>query len=249
MHLEHPEKVIAGSQVPPLWKCFNLLQGKISWGQSGGARNDFRSDVITRPSLRMLAAMAETRIGDDVFREDTTTSNFESHVANITRPASWNDSERNAICTQSRCAQVAHGKSYPRENTSGGVILPLDELRPHCILGPTARCQKRISTELDSSEAVAGGAGSLKDYCELVDLVCLDLSKNLGAPMGGAMVVGDFDTIRSMRRTRRAIGGGMRQGAVITAAAQEALFENFGRGPEIEIFHTRRRSYGRQADW
>lgn len=50
----------------------------------------------------------------------------------------------------------------------------------------------------------------------------------------GAMVLGDRNLILQMRRTLKGICGGMRQGGVTTAAAQEALFENFGMGAEIE---------------
>src|SRR5207249_4757439 len=48
------------------------------------------------------------------------------------------------------------------------------------------------------------------------------------------MVLGDRKLILQMRRTRKGVGGGMRQGGVITAAAREALFENFGMGAEIQ---------------
>lgn len=118
------------------------------------------------------------------------------------------------------------------ENTAGGVILPLQELRR--IRDWATRHDVKI--HLDGArlfEAVAAGAGTLKEYCTLVDLATVDFSKNLGAPMG-AMVLGDRRLIMQMRRTRKAIGGGIRQGGVITAAAREALFENFGTGTEIE---------------
>ncbi|EEP77449.1 alanine racemase TOXG [Uncinocarpus reesii 1704] len=261
------------------------LTGTIAWGRPGLARNDFRSDVITRPSLRMLAAIVETTLGDDVFREDRTTCDFEAHVANITgredgmfvitgtmanqlclhalvstRPCGIllagdshsinfegggtsvlsgamaqpikpsNDLEEHAVLTDDvhKCPTGI----ISVENTAGGVILPLHELRR---ISDWAR-RHGIKTHLDGArlfEAVAAGAGTLKEYCTLVDLVSVDFSKNLGAPMG-AMILGDRRLIQQMRRTRKAIGGGMRQSGVITAAAREALFENFGTGPEIE---------------
>ena len=118
------------------------------------------------------------------------------------------------------------------ENTAGGVIVPVHELRR---IRDWAR-KNGVKTHLDGArffEAVAAGAGTLKEYCTLVNLVPVDFSKNLGAPMG-AMVLGDRKLILQMRRTRKGIGGGIRQGGVITTAAQEALFENFGTGAEIE---------------
>jgi len=118
------------------------------------------------------------------------------------------------------------------ENTAGGIVVPLHELKR--IRAWATR--HGVKTHLDGArlfEAVAAGAGTLREYCGLVDLVSVDFSKNLGAPMG-AMVLGDSILIRRMRRTRKAIGGGLRQAGVITAAAREALFENFGRGDQIE---------------
>nr|AGQ43606.1 HC-toxin alanine racemase [Alternaria jesenskae] len=268
------------------------LSKTIAWGRPGPARCDFRSDVITRPSLRMLSAVVKTTLGDDVFREDPTTCNFEAHVAEIsgreegmfvitgtmanqlclhalvsTRPCGiLLSSESHAIHYEAggpsvlsggmlQPTQPSNGK-YLRvedlkehailtddvhkcptgivslENTAGGAVVPVHELRR---IQDWAK-ENNVKTHLDGArlfEAVATGAGTLKEYCGLVDLVSVDFSKNLGAPMG-AMVLGDRKLIQQMRRTRKGIGGGMRQGGVITAAAQEALFENFGLGAEME---------------
>ena len=249
-------------------------------------------DVITRPSVRMLAAIVETTLGDDVFREDRTTRDFEEHVAKITgreegmfvvtgtmanqlclhalvstRPCGiLVESESHSINFEGGGPSILSGGmvqpvkpsngKYLRvedlekhavltndvhkcptgiitiENTAGGVIVPVHELRRIRVWAK----KNGVKTHLDGArlfEAVAAGAGSLKEYCTLVDLVSVDFSKNLGAPMG-AMVLGDRKLILHLRRTRKAIGGGMRQGGVITAAAREALFENFGTGAEIE---------------
>lgn len=290
-------------------------------GTTSGVRENFRfpeklanavilGDVITRPSLRMLAAIVKTTLGDDVFREDITTRSFEAHVATITgredgmfvitgtmanqlclhalvtarpcgilfpsechsfnyegggpsvlsggmaqpvRPSNGQylrveDLERHAIITDDvhKCPTGI----VSMENTAGGVILPLHELRR---IRDWARAHG-VKTHLDGArlfEAVAAGAGTLREYCTLVDLVSVDFSKNLGAPMG-AMVLGDRKLITQMRRTRKAIGGGFRQSGVIAAAAQEALFENFGIGMDIESLtlsqgHTLAKKVG--AEW
>jgi threonine aldolase len=249
-------------------------------------------DVVSRPSLRMLAAIVETTLGDDVFREDRTTLDFEAHVANITgREAGMfvvtgtmaNQLCLHALVTTRPCGILFHSDSHAihyegggpsilsggmaqpvqpsngkylrvedlekhailtddvhkcptgivsMENTTGGIIIPVHELRR---IRDWAR-KNGVKTHLDGArlfEAVAAGAGTLKEYCTLVDLVSVDFSKNLGAPMG-AMVLGDAKLIQHMRRTRKGIGGGMRQAGVMTAAAREALFENFGTGAEVE---------------
>ncbi|KAH0406726.1 hypothetical protein KCU90_g23731, partial [Aureobasidium melanogenum] len=38
-----------------------------NWSAPGGAAFDFRSDVMTRPTTRMLEAIAATTLQDDVF--------------------------------------------------------------------------------------------------------------------------------------------------------------------------------------
>jgi threonine aldolase len=89
-----------------------------------------------------------------------------------------------------------------------------------------------IKIHLDGArlfEAVAAGAGSLREYCELVDTVALDFSKDLGAPMG-AMLLGNSEHIAQARRIRKSIGGGMRQAGVLSAAARVAVEEQFGPG-------------------
>ncbi|EAS32137.3 alanine racemase TOXG [Coccidioides immitis RS] len=295
MHLQSHQQTAAATATvnPSTIEVLRSLDGTIAWGQSGTARSDFRSDVITRPSLRMLAAIVETSLGDDVFREDRTTLDFEAHVASITgREAGMfvvTGTMANELCLHSLISSrpcgilldaAAHSVNFEgggpsilsggmiqtvrpsngkylrvedlekhaviddddvhkcptgiisMENTAGGIILPLHELRR---IRDWAK-RHDVKTHLDGArlfEAVAAGAGSLREYCALVDVVSVDFSKNLGAPMG-AMVLGDASLIRRMRRTRKGIGGGMRQGGVITAAAREALFENFGMGAEIE---------------
>jgi threonine aldolase len=114
------------------------------------------------------------------------------------------------------------------ENTAGGSIVPIDEMKR---ISDWAR-RHGIKLHLDGArlwEAVAAGAGSLKDYCTLCDLVCLDFSKNLGAPMG-AMVLGVGRLIAQLRRVRKSIGGAMRQCGPLVAAARVAVDEQFGSG-------------------
>jgi threonine aldolase len=78
-------------------------------------------------------------------------------------------------------------------------------------------------------DAVTASGSSLRDFAQCADLVTLDFSKNLGAPMG-AMVLGSADAIQRLKRTRKGMGGGMRQAGVLAAAARQAVVENFGLG-------------------
>jgi threonine aldolase len=114
------------------------------------------------------------------------------------------------------------------ENTISGVIVPLQECRR---ISHWAH-ENGVKLHLDGArlfEAVAAGAGSLRDYCQLFDTVTVDFSKDLGAPMG-AMLLGSGDVICQARRIRKSIGGGMRQAGVISSAARAAVAEQFGTG-------------------
>ncbi len=64
----------------------------------------------------------------------------------------------------------------------------------------------------------------IKDLTTPADSVTFCLSKGLCAPVG-SIVVGDADFIASLRRTRKMLGGGMRQSGVLAAAAIIALTE------------------------
>jgi threonine aldolase len=245
-------------------------------------------DVITTPSLRMLAAIVNTSLRDDVFGEDTTTMEFESDIAArcgqevglftitgtmanqlglrtlLTQPPhailanaqahiltneaggpafmsgamiqavepsngkylTLEDIEANAVLTDNihKCPT----RVVALENTISGAIVPLSEM---IRISGWAR-KNDVMLHLDGArlfEAVAAGAGSLRDYCQLVDTVTLDFSKDLGAPMG-AMLLGKKEHIAQARRIRKSIGGGMRQAGVLSAAARVAVEEQFGPG-------------------
>lgn len=98
--------------------------------------------------------------------------------------------------------------------------------------GITGAQKNGVTIHMDGArlfDAVAASGSSLRDFAQCADLVTLDFSKNLGAPMG-AMVLGTTNAIRRLKRTRKGIGGGMRQAGVLAAAARQAVVENFGLG-------------------
>ncbi|ORY62247.1 pyridoxal phosphate-dependent transferase [Pseudomassariella vexata] len=53
-------------------------------GHKGAAAFDLRSDTQTTPTPEMLAAIQATTLDDDVFDEDKTTHDLQSHVASLT---------------------------------------------------------------------------------------------------------------------------------------------------------------------
>ena len=115
-------------------------------------------------------------------------------------------------------------KAVSVENThnfSGGRVIPLDDLR--------ALRQRAdgwgIGIHLDGARIwnahVASGV-PLARYGAVADVVCVCLSKGLGAPVG-SLVVGARDVIDEARIWRKRLGGGMRQAGVLAAAGLHAL--------------------------
>lgn len=118
------------------------------------------------------------------------------------------------------------------ENTLAGTILPLSECQR---ISAWAR-RNDVKMHLDGArlwEAVAAGAGTLREYCDCFDTVTLCFSKGLGAPVGSVMVATRL--IREKARwIRKSIGGGTRQAGVFSAAARQALTDTYMRGRLVE---------------
>ncbi|KAI1115174.1 pyridoxal phosphate-dependent transferase [Nemania sp. NC0429] len=113
------------------------------------------------------------------------------------------------------------------ENSLNGLVMPLSEVRR---ISAFAR-EHGIRMHCDGArlwEVVASGAGSLAEFCACFDTVSLCFSKGLGAPIG-SIVVGTEGLIKQGRWVRKAIGGGLRQSGVVTAAARVAVDVTFGK--------------------
>lgn len=111
------------------------------------------------------------------------------------------------------------------ENTLNGAIMPLSEVRR---ISAWAR-EHGIIMHMDGArlwEAVAAGAGTLKEFCAEMDSLSLCFSKGLGAPIG-SIVVGSQPFIKRCRWIRKSIGGGLRQAGVVAAPARVAVEETF----------------------
>jgi threonine aldolase len=111
------------------------------------------------------------------------------------------------------------------ENTLNGAIMPLSEVQRIAVW---AR-ENGIIMHLDGArlwEAVAAGAGTLKEFCAEFDSISLCFSKGLGAPIG-SMIVGTKAFIKRSRWIRKSIGGGLRQAGVVAAPMRVAVEETF----------------------
>ncbi len=113
------------------------------------------------------------------------------------------------------------------ENTHMGKVLPMDYLK-------TARKftkDKGLFLHLDGARvfnaAIKLGV-NVKEITQYVDTVSCCLSKGLGAPVG-SFLAGTKTQMRTARRWRKMLGGGMRQAGIIAAAGIHALTHHVDR--------------------
>ena len=106
-------------------------------------------------------------------------------------------------------------------NFAGGTVLRPADLDP---LVAFAR-DRGVALHLDGARLwnahVATGA-PLHEYGARVDILCVALSKGLGAPVG-SLVVGGREAVEESRVWRKRMGGGMRQTGMLAAAGLHAL--------------------------
>ncbi|WP_204247776.1 beta-eliminating lyase-related protein [Kiloniella litopenaei] len=61
----------------------SMLDRKNKIGSNSELIADFRSDTVTKPNKGMRAAMAQARVGDDVYDDDPTVSELEHKLAEM----------------------------------------------------------------------------------------------------------------------------------------------------------------------
>lgn len=106
-------------------------------------------------------------------------------------------------------------------NIGGGRVYPLERLEQ---LGGWAR-EHGLAVHLDGARlfnACVAGGYSPADVAKHVDTISICFSKGLGCPMG-SILVGSAQQIRHARRTRKLLGGALRQSGFVAAAAIHAL--------------------------
>ena len=124
-------------------------------------------------------------------------------------------------------AHYARTRLLAIENTFGGRVMPMTWIGEATAL---AR-RHNLSTHLDGARVFNAAVGTNVDVAEIArpfDTVSVCLSKGLGAPIG-TVLVGEPDLIAHARRTRKALGGGLRQVGIIAAAGLYALEQNVER--------------------
>lgn len=115
------------------------------------------------------------------------------------------------------------------ENTTGGQALPLPYIAEVAQLARS----RGLALHLDgarlfnaaTAQAEADGSDvyeAARAICAHFDTASVCLSKGLGAPVG-SLLLGPQAFIRQARRTRKILGGGMRQAGLLAAAGHHAL--------------------------
>ena len=112
-------------------------------------------------------------------------------------------------------------------NSSGGKVVPLDELQAIRAFGDAHGIPVHMDGARLWNASVASGM-SLAAFGDCAHTVMLSISKGLGCPVG-AVLVGDEATMRRAHAIRKRFGGGMRQSGILAAAALYALDHNLDR--------------------
>jgi threonine aldolase len=112
-------------------------------------------------------------------------------------------------------------------NRAGGTITP-----PEVMLGLRELADRwGLRVHVDGARifnaAVALGI-PVSELVEHADSICFSLSKSLSAPVG-SILAGSHERVSSARRTRKMLGGGMRQAGVLASAGIVALHEGIDR--------------------
>ena len=132
-----------------------------------------------------------------------------------------------AVRAALRSGQTDHDprqKAVAVENThnrGGGSIWPLAQLEAVADVAHGAGLAFHLDGARIWNAHVATGV-ALRAWCEKADTVSVCLSKGLGAP-AGSLVATTRERMKTVRRLRKRVGGGLRQAGVLAAAGMYAL--------------------------
>ncbi len=112
-------------------------------------------------------------------------------------------------------------------NRPGGRVWDLDQMRAVCKIAH----ERGASTHMDGARlfnAVVATGIQPGEYAASFDTLWIDLSKGLGAPIGGVLA-GSSEFILAAWQWKQRIGGAMRQSGIVAAAGIYALENNIER--------------------
>jgi threonine aldolase len=118
-------------------------------------------------------------------------------------------------------------------NRCGGAALSVEYTNSLCELAHSGHMAVHLDGARVFNAAIALGV-DVKDLTRNVDSVAFCLSKGLSCPVG-SLVCGRADFIAEARRSRKMVGGGMRQAGIIAAAGVVALEQMIDRLAEDHV--------------
>lgn len=112
-------------------------------------------------------------------------------------------------------------------NRGSGKVWPIENVREIAALARS----RGLKTHMDGARlmnAVVASDIPASEWARDMDTVWIDLSKGLGAPVGGVLA-GSYDDMERARRLKHLYGGAMRQAGIIAAAGVYAFENNIER--------------------
>jgi len=121
----------------------------------------------------------------------------------------------------------AHTRLLALENSVGGKVIPQEYIAE----ARRFTQERGLILHLDGARAFNAAIAQdipLKEITRQFDSVSLCLSKGLGAPVG-SVLCGNHTFIKTAKKWRKMVGGGMRQAGILAAAGLYALKHNIER--------------------
>ncbi len=187
-----------------------------------------------------IALRTHTRPGDEVLMD----AEAHSMIYEVGMPAviaqvmTRQFHSRNGVPDEAEIARSFHAEtlhSAPTtllvlenmHNRAGGAIIPLAVMQRLQAVAVSHGARVHLDGARLFNAAVATGVPA-SAYAACADTVTFCLSKGLGCPVG-SVLCGPQDWIMRARRTRKMLGGGMRQAGILAAAGLYALEHHVAR--------------------
>jgi len=183
----------------------------------------------------LLALMAHCQRGDEYLcGQQAHNYMFEGGGAAILgsiQPQPIENEKDGSLCFKKLAAAIKPDDSHfarttllSIENTINGKVLPL----AYMAQAREFTRKHQLQLHLDGARVYNAATAlnvDIGEICQHVDSMSICLSKGLGAPIG-SLLLGSEALIKTAKRWRKVVGGGMRQAGIIAAAAKIALQQN-----------------------
>ena len=183
----------------------------------------------------LLALMAHCQRGDEYLcGQQAHNYKFEGGGAAVLgsiQPQPIENEKDGTLCFKKLAAAIKPDDSHfarttllSIENTINGKVLSLEYMAQ----AREFTQQNNLALHLDGARVYNAASAlnvDITEICQHVDSMSICLSKGLGAPIG-SILLGSAALIKSAKRWRKMVGGGMRQAGIIAAAAKIALEQN-----------------------